>query len=204
MAEDSVTWEGIDTLQAILRNIRDNTATAVRNEMIDAAYEIFAQSQREVPVRTGALKGSGSVVPEGDEVYIGYGGAAAGYALHVHEDLSSHHKPPTKAKFLEDPANRVLGPIEGRISGKVEGVIMGVLPQAPNTRTAQGIRDSVNAHAGPGARARRGKGKGIVPAIPHPMTSEDIHEALKVIDTGRKKRHASGSTDIPTWYRAKE
>jgi hypothetical protein len=37
---------------------------------------------------------------------ITYGSFATPYAVYVHEILENHHIPPTKAKFLEDPANR--------------------------------------------------------------------------------------------------
>ena len=34
---------------------------------------------------------------------IGFGGAAAPYAIYVHENVSARHAPPTQAKFLEQP-----------------------------------------------------------------------------------------------------
>jgi hypothetical protein len=72
------------------------------------ASEVFMQSQYEVPVDTGALRSSGYVttpyiVGKDVGVAIVYGGAAAPYALWVHEILENYHEPPTKAKFLEDP-----------------------------------------------------------------------------------------------------
>jgi len=201
---DDLTWEGLNSLQAIVKTGPVTTGAMILNELIDAAYEAFAQSQHEVPVRTGALKGSGSVVIDGNEVDIGYGGPSAGYALHVHEDLTAHHRPPTKAKFLEDPVNRVMAGMESRIQAKVEGAIVGILPSAPHQLQAQGMRDAVQEHA-TRTRERRGRGRGITPAIPRPMTPDQIHEALGIIDTGRKQRHvAKGPTGtrIPTWYRA--
>ncbi len=35
-------------------------------------------------------------------VQVGFGGVGAPYAIFVHENLQAYHKPPTKAKFLED------------------------------------------------------------------------------------------------------
>ena len=71
----------------------------------------FAASQREVPVDTGILKNSGILTrPYMDGGYlvvdISYGGAAADYALIVHEDMESRHNEGTKAKYLEDPVKR--------------------------------------------------------------------------------------------------
>ncbi len=61
----------------------------------------------EVPVKTGNLRGSRrvyiSVQPGRAKAIIGY---ICKYALPVHENLQVYHSPPTKAKFLEDPARR--------------------------------------------------------------------------------------------------
>ena len=84
-----------------------------------AGIDIMNESQREVPVEFSILKASARVlepVVVGDSmvVTVGYGygeevnprdgKTAAGYAIPVHERLELHHEPPTKAKFLEDPA----------------------------------------------------------------------------------------------------
>lgn len=72
--------------------------------------EVMEESKRECPVDTGTLRSSGFVhspdVERGEmSVALGYGGAAAEYAIFVHEDLTAHH-PVGKAKFLEDPIRR--------------------------------------------------------------------------------------------------
>lgn len=36
-------------------------------------------------------------------------GFSAPYAVYVHENLQAQHKPPTRAKFLEEPARRFRG-----------------------------------------------------------------------------------------------
>lgn len=68
-------------------------------------FAILAVSQRLVPVDTGALRASGHVVLESItdrsvSVAVVYGGAAAPYALIVHENLQAHH-PVGQAKYLE-------------------------------------------------------------------------------------------------------
>lgn len=75
------------------------------------ATEAFARSQQEVPVDTGALRASGQVsrpMLSGRDtvVEITYGGAAADYAIYVHENLEAFHNPGKKAKFLEDPVKQ--------------------------------------------------------------------------------------------------
>ena len=65
-------------------------------------------SQREVPVKWGVLRSTGTVFPPqrrgaAIEVVLAYGGPAAPYAWIQHEKLSLKHDEPTKAKYLEDP-----------------------------------------------------------------------------------------------------
>ncbi len=105
-------------------------ARALRNE----AQEAFANSQDEVPVDTGALKGSGRIRPEvgvferGNEVYVEltYGGTGKEYAIYVHENLESYH-PHGKAKYLEDPLVRLVNGIAGRIADKIERSMRGTV-----------------------------------------------------------------------------
>lgn len=101
---------------------------AAVNTLGQALYKeaavIFEESQDEVPVDTGILRSSGQLgLPkiEGGElvVDITYGGAAADYAIYVHEDLEMRHQPGKKAKFLEDPARRRIRGMDERLLGMV-------------------------------------------------------------------------------------
>lgn len=81
-------------------------ARALREE----ADEAFLLSQAVVPVRYGVLKSSGEVVGPQVRVTrafveINYGGAAAPYAIYVHELPPSRakHDYPTRWKYLENP-----------------------------------------------------------------------------------------------------
>lgn len=102
--------------------------------MYAAELEIFAESQIQVPVDTATLKASGRVMePEiiGDEMVgvIGYAYGSAvsprtgrpvwAYALPVHERTEVHHAPPTKAKFLEDPALAYISQYEGTLAAYI-------------------------------------------------------------------------------------
>jgi hypothetical protein len=85
---------------------------------------IFEESQDEVPVDTNALRTSGNLgFPqlEGQSVVveISYGGAAADYAMIVHEDLEARHRDGKKAKYLEDPARRGIEGLDRRILEKI-------------------------------------------------------------------------------------
>lgn len=101
--EYSVT--GLDVAEATLRRV----GSAVRQETIAGLYQVaeeeMAEAKRRVPVDTGALAGSGYVSPpqvSGSDVSValGFGGPAAPYALHVHENLEALH-PTGQAKYLE-------------------------------------------------------------------------------------------------------
>lgn len=86
--------------------------------------KIFEESQDEVPVDTNALRTSGNLgFPqfEGQSVVveISYGGAAADYAMIVHEDLEARHRDGKKAKYLEDPARRGIEGLDRRILEKI-------------------------------------------------------------------------------------
>jgi hypothetical protein len=104
-----------DLLHKLARMGRDSTAVVGR-VMYAYANDVFNRSQYLVPVDTGALRSSGRVeepVYSGGQVVIAikYGGAAAPYALYVHEvpppgdgeGRTAYHLPPTQWKYLEQP-----------------------------------------------------------------------------------------------------
>jgi len=91
-------------------SMKDRVETFVFSE----ALEIMAASKKIVPVKTGALRGSGRVEPpkaSGSDISVMmvYGGPAAPYAFKVHEDH------PTKSKFLERPADERLEGFQARM-----------------------------------------------------------------------------------------
>ena len=89
------------------------------------AATIFEESQDQVPLDTGNLRASGKLgLPQvqGNElvVEITYGGAAADYALLVHEDMERTYRNGKKSKYLEDPAKRRLEGMSGRLLKSVK------------------------------------------------------------------------------------
>jgi len=87
--------------------------------LYQAGLDIMYVSQIECPVDTATLKSSARVnepvrSPVAINVELGYGygeqrnpvtgETASQYAIPVHERMGVKHKPPTKAKYLEDPA----------------------------------------------------------------------------------------------------
>jgi hypothetical protein len=142
--------------------------------MEEVSQEIFNESQAQVPVRTGVLKASGHVDPPSIlgndiEVNIGYGGAAAQYALFVHENLQAHHTPPTKAKYLEDPMADALSRLSARLQDRMEGAIVGQYPGSPALgQQAQMTAETNAAHVTRSAHS---------PA----MTRADVERALSLM-----------------------
>lgn len=132
----SVTIEGVRELQARLGEAAAKAIVATSAALYGEANTIFSESQRIVPVDTGALRDSGQVttpVVSGVtvEVEIGYGGPAAPYALYVHEippppakssgGRSATHNPPTAWKYLEGPFMAAMATMETRLGGAIAG-----------------------------------------------------------------------------------
>jgi hypothetical protein len=108
VAKFSFQVQGVAELNAKLRALGENIPEEAGAELYRQAEDVMGDSkQNYVPVDTGTLKSSGYVeLPERDgdqlRVEMGYGGAAAPYAIYVHERLDVRH-PVGQAKFLELP-----------------------------------------------------------------------------------------------------
>lgn len=124
-----VTLVGEERLLAVLSRL-ENAEAALGRALYEEANRIFNQSQALVPVDTGALRSSGHVTlpnqgPDGVEVTIGYGGAAAPYAVYVHERLDLNHPNGGQAKFLEEPVNAAANGIAGRLADTLDTIAKG-------------------------------------------------------------------------------
>ena len=99
----------VDEVRKVLKELGDKQAAQVLGSALHIeALHIMQESQRQVPVDTGILRASGTVLPPETDgrnarVVMGYGGAASDYATIQHERLDFAHRPPGKAKYLEDP-----------------------------------------------------------------------------------------------------
>ena len=90
----------IDKMQRRLRLLPDALQECVRDAVVKYAKQVAETARELVPVDTGRLRASISVIVRGDrEVVIV---AAAQYALYVHEDLRAYHAN-GRAKFIEIP-----------------------------------------------------------------------------------------------------
>lgn len=67
-----------------------------------AAEAILNESNARVPVRDGALRGSGSTAVSGDQAAVGYSSV---YAARQHEEVGWNHPNGGQAKYLETAFN---------------------------------------------------------------------------------------------------
>jgi hypothetical protein len=121
----SVEVKGLDKVVASIQNLAGDIQRELAAVLYQEGEGLITEAKQEVPVDTGVLRASGYVRwPEYQgstvTVQVGFGGAAAPYALLVHENLESRHNPPTKAKYLEDPFNRRLRGLDERVGAKLE------------------------------------------------------------------------------------
>ena len=117
-----------------LKRIPSHMTNILEKSLYEEANVIFNESQKLVPVDTGALKTSGFVhAPrrENNRVFVRvtYGGSAAHYALYVHETLYARHTAPTQAKNLETPLYRQLPVIIRNLTIRINHMMRNELPR---------------------------------------------------------------------------
>lgn len=111
-----------------LDRLPDAIERAVAAKLFQRAEAVMTISKSSfVPVDTGALRGSGHVslpqiVGGRITVTLGYGGPAAPYAVHVHEDMSAHH-PVGGAKYLERPMLAEVATLEAALGATIRGAL---------------------------------------------------------------------------------
>lgn len=139
----------ITGLQGTLRAVgkaKEKTSKTIAEGLRTAAETLLKESQKLVPVDTGALKASGRVEVSGTAMgaraQVVYGGGVvidisqepdpAGttfrtvdYAYVVHERLDVYHRPPTQARFLADAVPKVRGTITAAMKRQVEVALGG-------------------------------------------------------------------------------
>lgn len=187
-----VEFEGLQTVMTRIKAIPTNLTRSTENEIYDTVTDIFNESQKQVPVDRGFLRGSGATVvlsTDPLDITIGYGGVTAGYALAVHENLTAKHKGGTKAKYLEDPFNEQTAKLDERVAATIDGAVIGQMPGA--TSVAQSGEMGGMAKI---AKAGRKRHAATHFTKPRPMSKADIHRAMTAIDKGTTR---SGS-----WHRA--
>lgn len=106
---------------------RDLAARVGMKTLHDGAEAILTESLKEVPLATGTLERSGTVTDflSRNEVYVSYN---TPYAVRQHEDLGLRHPDPRnplstpgrKAKYLEDPFDRLKGKVMELVKRRIK------------------------------------------------------------------------------------
>lgn len=101
----SIDITGFAELKRALANAGDLADKALESAMVLEQEAVIAAAKERTPVDTGTLRASGTVLPpkvRGSriEVEAGFGGAAADYAVAVHERLGAAHAV-GQSKYLE-------------------------------------------------------------------------------------------------------
>lgn len=115
---------GVDQLKRALAEAGSLATDALAAAMVEEQEAVITDAKTNyVPVDTGALRGSGAVLPpqvSGTriEVVSGFGGAASGYAVPVHERMGVAH-PVGSAKYLELPFNKRASKIPSNLAARV-------------------------------------------------------------------------------------
>jgi len=103
-----VEFEGIDKVIKGFSGASDKAIRGVKQAVDDAAGNLFAESEKEVPHDKGTLQGSGNVTESkivGNELSaeVGYD---TPYAARLHEHPEYNFQKGRKGKYLEDPLKR--------------------------------------------------------------------------------------------------
>jgi hypothetical protein len=94
----------------------------VRKALYQWGRETMNISRKQCPINTGRLRASRRVsIPRKDTsgsffIDLSYN---TDYAVRVHENLEAYHKPPTKAKYLEDPVRERLPHLQENIIKRI-------------------------------------------------------------------------------------
>ena len=122
MSDYSLSVSGFRRLIGYLESKVERVPTVLDKALYAEATLIFNESQKIVPVDTGALRASGQVIAGKGEAIIGYGGPAASYALFVHEGGPKNWSRPGKSdKYLEIPFMAALPGFAERLAARMRG-----------------------------------------------------------------------------------
>lgn len=109
-------FNSLDEFADYLGRVRRNAPMTVARALKDEAELTLGATIPFTPIEYGPLRASGrtsnpALGPGGLTIDITFGGAAAGYAVYVHERVINRatgkrifHQSPTKAKFLSETA----------------------------------------------------------------------------------------------------
>ena len=114
---------GLPKTQKLLRRFGTKAGIARKKLLFDEGEATVQQARPFTPKKTGELRRSGLTLIKGDGVEVSFGGVKAPYALFVHEILTNFHKPPTKAKYLEDVFNKRSATMDTRFARELRSLL---------------------------------------------------------------------------------
>lgn len=125
-----ISLDGQDRLVRALARAGEAALDGLQVAMVDEMEKVMEEAKLQTPVLTGTLRASGVVLPAermGDQITVtaGFGGAAADYAVIVHEDLGANH-PVGNAKFLENPMSARRDEIAKNLAVRLEAKLAGL------------------------------------------------------------------------------
>lgn len=115
-----VTVKGAGDLRDQLKKTKQLVGQATARALYVAGNEVMTEAKSRAPIDTGVLRASGYVtIPdvERPKVEVGFGGAAADYALVQHERTEFHHEV-GEAKYLSNAIDAV--DVQGIVSDEIE------------------------------------------------------------------------------------
>jgi hypothetical protein len=117
-----VKFTGVGKVAANLTALTAKVPLVVQAALREEAEIEMTEAKKRTPVDLGALRSSGTVTTSrsGTSVRaeLGFGGAAAPYAIYVHEDLDAYHKV-GDAKFLESTIRESAPHMPARVAANV-------------------------------------------------------------------------------------
>jgi len=101
--------KGAKEARAALKQAKEQVGKAVARALYIAGNAVMTEAKQRAPIDTGVLRASGYVTlpdSKSPKVEVGFGGAAAQYALEQHERTEFKHEV-GEAKYLENAINAV-------------------------------------------------------------------------------------------------
>lgn len=114
---------GMKKTQRLLKRFGDKADIARKKLLFDEASATVKATIPFTPIDTGELRRSGIALTKGKGVEVSFGGVKAPYGLLVHEIMENKHKPPTKAKYLEDVFNKRLITMDKRFAKELRSLL---------------------------------------------------------------------------------
>jgi uncharacterized membrane protein YebE (DUF533 family) len=138
-AKIKIECPGLPKMLAALSEFRGNMSQIIKRGMTSWAEPVRTEMLKRVPMDTGALAGSilaPKIKIEGSTVNLEFaaGGAAAGYAVYVHESLGKSKsgtairwkRPGSGPKFMENPINENIGKLDSEVAQEIEKATAGM------------------------------------------------------------------------------